>query len=125
MITGNLSQPYRTIINDGRHTLMADLLPADGGQDLGPNPHELVEAGLTACTLMTMEMYGKRKGWSLGNTQVEVKVLSEGAAVVIGRKIIFDSALSSEQKSKFTEIANKCPIHKLLTAPTTIQTEAL
>lgn len=125
MITGNLSSPFRTLLHDGRHTLMADLLPSEGGQDLGPNPHELVEGALTACTLMTMQMYGARKGWSLGNTSVEVRVVAEGEQVVIARKIHFDPSISGEQKTKFAEIANKCPIHKLLTAPTTIQTEAL
>jgi uncharacterized OsmC-like protein len=54
-----------------------------------------------------------------------VKTLSEGAEVIIGRTIKFDPHLTSEQVTKLTEIANKCPIHKLLHTSASIQTEVV
>jgi len=44
---------------------------------------------------------------------------------VIGRTLSFDPHLNGEQRDKLTEIANKCPIHKVLHAPTTVQTEVV
>lgn len=123
MVNGTLEKPYKVNFSDGRHVFCADLLPALGGEDKGPNPHEILEAALVGCTLQTMQMYGARKGWELGLTKVGVKVLEEGAQVRIGRVLHFDPHLTEEQKTKLTEIANKCPIHKLLHAPITIETE--
>lgn len=122
MILAHLSGPRSVTLDDGRHALTSDLTATLGGADAGPDPHELLEAALAACTLQTMTVYGVRKGWALGGTRVEIKVLEEGAAVRIGRKISFDPSLSPEQVTRLTEIAGKCPIHRLLTAPTTIET---
>ncbi len=125
MIRARLEKPFRTLLSDARHEICADLAPELGGEDKGPNPHELLEAALAACTLQTMQMYAARKGWDIQASTVIVKVLSEGAQVLIGRTIHFDAQLPLEQKTKLAEIANKCPVHKLLQAPTVIQTEVL
>lgn len=122
MIHGQHSGPRAVSLSDGRHTWSSDLQLALGGADTGPDPHELLEAALVACTLQTMTVYGARKGWELGTTEVTVKVLEEGAAVRIGRTITFDPSLTPEQVTRLTDIAGRCPIHKLLTAPTTIET---
>lgn len=125
MITGSIHGTHRTELSDGRHLLIADVKKELGGADLGPDPHELLEAALAACTLITMQMYGARKSWALGKTRVGVKVLSEGERVEIGRTLHFDPSLTPEQRSKLTEIANKCPIHKLLHAPIHVTTEVV
>ena len=49
-------------IEIGPNTIMADEPDSLGGNDLGPRPHELVLAGLGACTAMTLRMYADRKG---------------------------------------------------------------
>jgi len=125
MVHGSLEKPYKVVFTDGRHAFCSDLDPQLGGEDLGPNPHELLEAALVGCTLQTMQLYAARKGWDIGATKVGVKVLAEGAEVIIGRTISFDPHLAGEVKAKLTEIANKCPIHKLLHAPATVQTEVV
>ena len=50
--------------------MMADEPEEFGGNDFGPSPYELVSAGLSACTAMTIQMYVKRKGWNLQNVEV-------------------------------------------------------
>ncbi len=48
--------------------------PADtGGDDTGPNPQEMLAASLASCTAITMEMYAQRKGWDLGELEVEAE----------------------------------------------------
>ena len=110
------------IANDGTHEITADVSPTLGGTDLGMGPHQLLESALAACTAITVQMYADRKKWPLEGADVEVKFLSEGTESVIARKIKFNGPLDEEQKARLLEIANKCPIHKVLTQPITIQT---
>ncbi len=125
MVHGHLEEKFHASLSDSRHLIDADLSRELGGEDKGMNPHELMEAALVGCTLQTMQMYAKRKGWDIGKTKVGVKFISEGKEVVIGRTLSFDPHLNGEQRDKLTEIANKCPIHKVLHAPTTVQTEVV
>jgi putative redox protein len=125
MVHGHLEKDYLTSVSNSRHQLDSDLTKELGGSDKAMNPHELLEAALVACTLQTIHMYAKRKGWNVGTTKVGVKFLSEGKEVVIGRTLAFDPHLNGEQRDKLTEIANKCPIHKVLHAPITIQTQVV
>src|ERR1700686_1751288 len=44
-----------------------------GGEDMGPDPRELLAVSLASCTAITMEMYAARKGWELGPVEVDVE----------------------------------------------------
>ena len=109
--------------NDGTHTILADVSEKEGGRDEGMSPHKLLEAALAACTGITLQMYADRKQWPLEGADVEVRFVSEGAESVIARKIHLRGNLDDEQRARLLDIANKCPIHNVLTRPTTIQTE--
>lgn len=112
---GNYSQH----LFDGRHAWTADESAARGGRDAGPNPHELMLLSLGACTSITLSMYAQRKGWALGQVVVRLRFGAAGAgegqhADRIERQIAFGAPLSEEQRKRLLEIANKCPIHQLL-----------
>jgi len=62
----------QTFVTAGPSTIVADISVAQGGLDLGPDPHELVAAGLAACTTMTLRLYANRKGWTVSHMHVEV-----------------------------------------------------
>ncbi len=106
------------------HEIVSDVSASIGGQDQGMNPHEILESALAACTSITIKMYAKRKNMKLDDVEVVVQILSEGKESVISRKIKLVGTLSSEESSKLMDIADKCPIHKLLMSQVTIQTEA-
>lgn len=113
------------LVSAGAARFVADEPVENGGLNLGPTPHDLVAAGLAACTSMTMRLYAKRKGWALGAVHVAVSHRHDPAATPADhftRRITLGGDLDDEQRARVIEIANKCPIHRLLTAGVTIET---
>ena len=107
----------------GNFSIISGVPEKLGGQDEGPNPHELLESALAACTIITVQMYTDRKGIPLESTDVKVNTVSEGAESVISLEISFRGNLTPEQKTRLAEIAHKCPIHKLLESKVSIETK--
>lgn len=113
------------LVTAGPVRFMGDLTPADGGLDLGPNPHDLVAAGLAACTTQTLRLYAKRKAWPLGAVHVEVTWRREPGwlpADVFARVITLHGDLDEAQRARLMEIAEACPIHKMLVAGSKVET---
>lgn len=122
MITGKRKEKFVVELSTGNHTIIADVREKLGGTDAGPEPHEIFEASLAACTIITVQMYADRHAWKLDSTDVKVTLDKEGAQSHLTREIAFQGDLSAEQISRLLEIADKCPIHKLMTSETTITT---
>lgn len=115
------------LIGAGPARFVADEPAEAGGLDLGPTPHDLVAAGLAACTTMTLRMYARRKEWPLGQVHVEVtheRRAGEQPADVFHRRISLGGDLDDEQRARLMQIADMCPIHRLLTAGARIETRA-
>jgi putative redox protein len=104
------------------HLFLSGVSEKNGGHDEAPSPHELVEAALTACTILTVQMYANRKGYKLESTDVVTKIISEGAETRIGLEISFRGDLQEDERKRLLEIAGKCPIHKLLESNIKIET---
>lgn len=108
------------------HRFVAGLPESLGGQDDGPTPHEILESALAACTILTVQMYANRKGWKLESTDVEVKIVEEnGRETRIARKLTFVGELSGEERLRLLDIAEKCPIHRLLEGQVKIETTVM
>jgi putative redox protein len=120
MVSVTSAADYRGEIRAGRHHLVADEGPEVGGDDEGPNPYQLVLAGLVQCTAATLRMYANRKGWALGEVKVRARILrtGDGASKVerIERTIKVDGDLSAEQKQRLAEIAERTPVTRTLRA---------
>ena len=122
MITGKRKEKFVAEITSGSHTIIADVRANLGGTDTGPEPHEIFEASLAACTIITVQMYADRHAWKLDSTDVKVTLDKDGAQSHLTREIAFRGDLSVEQITRLLEIADKCPIHKLMTSAITITT---
>jgi putative redox protein len=118
--------PFDQIMLDGRHTVRADEPASAGGADSGPNPYELLLMALGSCTSMTVSLYAARKKWPL--EQVVVRLRQERVhlqdctdcekpdAMVhrIEKTIELSGALDQEQRQRLREIADHCPVHKIV-----------
>ncbi|HLY50271.1 MAG TPA: OsmC family protein [Solirubrobacteraceae bacterium] len=104
----------RVTIRD--HELIVDEPSEDGGEDLGPSPQELLAASLASCTAITLEMYAKRKGWTVSPIEVECayEPAERGAATMFELVLRLPEACSAEQLEKLRVIASKCPVHRTL-----------
>ncbi|PIF98282.1 OsmC family protein [Comamonas sp. 26] len=122
--SGNI--PYRITLTDGRgHTWYADEPVADGGADTAPNPMQLVLSALGACTAITLQMYAGRKQWPLTQIDVNLQLNPEGKPAdgnQITRSITLHGELDDEQRQRLLQIANACPVHKLLEGNMSIPT---
>ena len=113
------------LIGAGPARFVGDEPAAAGGLDLGPTPHDLVSAGLAACTSQTLRLYAKQKGWPLGAVHVAVSHRRDTATSPVDtfvRTIRLSGALDEAQKARLMEIAERCPIHRLLTAGAAVVT---
>ena len=109
-------------IEIGTHRLRADE-PADkGGDDNGPEPHELLAAALGSCTAITLKLYADRKGWPLRDVRVRVSGGPADGRYVMTRTLTLTGELDGEQRQRLIEIAGKCPVHKTLTGEIVINT---
>jgi len=100
------------------HELIADMSLAEGGADIGPTPHDLYDAALGACKAMTMVWYAKRNNIPLENVHVGVQrdASEERQGVYrLTTRVSIDGDMSEAQRAKLIEVADKCPVHKLMT----------
>lgn len=108
-------------IEGGAHALVVDEPIAAGGNDAGPAPTRLLAAGLASCIAITIEMYAKRKGWEVGDVEVEVDVAYENfTPSSFAATVRLPPGLSEEQRERLLAIARKCPVHKVIESKTPV-----
>jgi putative redox protein len=123
MISANRKENLTAAIHVRNHEIISGVDAESGGNDEGLSPHELIEAGLAACTIITCQMYANRKQWPLASTHVDVQIVAESSAgAKIRRTVSFAGDLTEDQRARLLEIANKCPVHKLLVGKIEIET---
>jgi len=116
---------YKTKVYAGGHFIYADEPESLGGTDEGMNPGALLLASLGSCTAITIRMYADRKEYPLESIRISLAICEEkemSGETVISREIEFTGELSQEQRERLMQIADKCPIHKILSNPIKIQT---
>lgn len=112
---------FQQLVLVGPHHELADEPTDLGGDDTGPSPFEHVLAGLGACTSMTVKMYADRKTWPLKAVRVDVSIHKQDDGYRLNRSIRLEGDLTDEQRTRLLEIANKCPVHKMLTGKIEIE----
>ncbi|MES2261188.1 MAG: OsmC family protein [Pseudomonadota bacterium] len=122
------SLPMRHIAHVRNHLVSVDGTLEEGGSDAGPSPHDLYDAALSACKALTVVWYAKRKGYPLENVEVttERDDSEERKGVYrLAATLHLTGDLTEAQRAELLSAAQKCPVHKLMTAVTTEVTTAL
>jgi putative redox protein len=110
--------PMRHEIHIGRHSLASDLGVEEGGGESGPNPHDLYDAALGACTALTVLWYAKRKNIPVEGLEVSVErdASQERAGIYrLSAELTVTGNVSVAQREELLRAAQKCPVHKLMT----------
>jgi len=130
-------QSFTTDLKLGNHYMVADEPETSGGNDFGPDPYELLSAGLAACTAMTLQMYARRKKWNLVNVEVHIDYNKQHAIDcshcddpqakidTFTREINLTGDFDEKQRQRLLQIADKCPVHKTLHTKTQIITKLI
>ncbi|RZK70166.1 MAG: OsmC family peroxiredoxin, partial [Pedobacter sp.] len=116
---------YKTKVFAGGHFIYSDEPEDIGGTDEGMTPGALLLASLGTCTAITIRMYANRKHFNLESIKIEMEICAEedmSSHTTINRKIYFEGELSSDDHARLMVIADKCPIHKILSNPIRIET---
>jgi len=113
---------FKVVAESGPHRITGDLDEAAGGKDEGPDPHDFLCIALGACTSMTLQLYAKRKNWPLQAVVVNVRWKKGETQDTFERDVKLEGTLDAEQRTRLVEIANKCPVHKTLTASSKVIT---
>lgn len=116
---------YKTKVFSDGHLVYADEPEELGGTNEGMTPAALLLASLGSCTAITIRMYADRKEIPLESVKIDLAICKEeemSKETTITRKIEFTGDITQEQRERLMVIADKCPIHKLLTNPIKITT---
>jgi putative redox protein len=106
---------FATVMSARTHTLVADE-PLDlGGDDTAATPYEHLLGALASCIAITLRMYATRKSWPLEGVEVDA-TMSEGRTPTITRTIRLRGPLDDAQRARLVEIADACPVSRLLKA---------
>lgn len=120
------NQDYKVVLTTpSGNTIIADEPEEIGGQDLGFSPKELLASSLAACTSATLKMYAGRKNWDLQQVKISIELDydSREHKTNIRRDLEFIGNLDTAQKDRLLQIANRCPIHKILENTISIDTQ--
>ena len=105
-----------------QHTLLADVGAQEGGADQGPTPHDLYDAALAACKAITVAWYARKKGIPVDDIQT-LLTRDDGqersGVYKLTATLRIRGALTGAQLAELGNVAQKCPVHKLMTAVTT------
>jgi putative redox protein len=123
-------------ITNGRHFWNTDEPPAYQGNDLAPNPVELLMASLASCTLVTVIKKCKENGIPiktiavtcgyvrlLDTKDVQPADVTTQQRVRITKSIFLPDITDADLLGKIKSFADNCPVESILTSELQINTE--
>jgi len=106
----------------GEHVLLSDAYASNQGNDLGPDAHDLYDAALAACKAVTVLWAARRKGIPVTDLALDLasdRSREREGVYAIAVDLAVSGPVTPEQVAQLQAIADKCPVHKLMTQVTT------
>ena len=134
VVKGDSSAGFEVSINAAGHQLKGDEPPDQGGGGAGPNPYDFLAAALGSCTVMTLNLYARRKQIPLQSVTARVWhsrihardcadcETKTGMVDRLDRELVLSGELAADQRRRLLEIADRCPVHRTLTGEVEIRT---
>jgi putative redox protein len=116
---------YQTIVTRNKHALVIDEPESSKGSDTGIDPMGLLMGSLASCTSITLRMYIDRKMWVVEEITVNVEMFKITGGTLFERTLHFKGQLNDEQKKRLEQIADACPIHKILVGDVMVKTQVV
>ena len=121
-VTRDRTRNMRHVVAIRDHRFPVDELPAVGGEDSGPSPHDLYDAALAACKALTVLWYANRKQIPVEDIEVTVErddTDERKGTYRLRATLALSGPLTEAQREELLNVAGKCPIHRLMTQVTT------
>ncbi len=121
-IVRDRSRKMKHTVHVRQHVFAVDEPDANGGEDLGPTPHDVYDSALGACKALTTLWYARRRQMPIEDIRVTVeRDDSDERRGTYRLRVTLDlrGALSDAQRQELLAVAGKCPVHKLMTQATT------
>jgi putative redox protein len=128
---------YGQTVSVGPHVFHSDEPSEYGGADEGPTAIELLMSALGVCASVTVQMYAERRQWPLRGVHVEVSYTRApaedygksdaniGMVDRIDMGVSLHGDLSEDQQTRLFEIAQRCPVHRMLVSQVQIRPKLL
>lgn len=122
-------------IKAGADVMVIDESGVAQGMKTGADPYDYILGALGSCTVITLHMYARRKGWPLEQAIVRLRHerihaddcehCGDVAARLsqVTKKLRLVGNLTPEQRQRLMVISSKCPVQKTLQAGMVVETE--
>lgn len=132
----NASNTMSVNITNGKHMWISDEPPSFTGNDLGPNPVELLMGSLAACSLVTIAKKARDTNLSTPNFAVVCsytrvlgpdgnQVTNQKQQIRITRSIIVEDMTDTFMLDKLRIFADSCPVETILMGDVSMETNFL
>jgi putative redox protein len=136
-ITADLTGGRTTVeIHSEDHMWLADEPIGSGGENLGPDPYELLLGALAACTCATIELYCRHKQIPLDSVSArftydrvhaddceDCEGETKGFLDRVRSQIFIEGTFDEDQEARLEQVAVRCPVHKTLANGISFTTE--
>jgi putative redox protein len=128
-VTCTAIENYQIQVRTARHAWIADEPGRLGGDDLGPNPFDLLLGRLGACMTITVYYHASEAGLAFERIWVDVEGEWKGEGDAeryhVHVTLRVRGELSDPELGQLEAIAARCPVKKLLAGGADITTEIL
>ena len=116
------AQKMKHTVHVRQHAFAVDEPASNGGEDLGPTPHDVYDSALGACKALTTLWYARRKQIPVEELRVTVErddAEERRGTYRLRVTLHIGGPLTDAQRQELLTVAGKCPLHKLMAEATT------